>query len=284
MKNKEQPANDFKKRDGALRFLVFGDVMGRLGREAINKVLPALREECEPDSVIVNVENIAHGRGVSPAAMEDAFKWRADVFTTGDHAWDNKDGIALLEDKKRAIIRPANYPTGVPGRGYHIFSKGAWQVAVINLQGQVFFRNDPLNPFIKLDEMLEQKDIKEANVVLVDFHAEASSEKRGLGWYADGRVSALWGTNTHVPTADAQILPEGTGYLTDAGMNGAYNSIIGTDRAAPLKMFLTQVKHKMEPAEEGPLEVSALLIDIDPVSKKTINIAHIRRILNDSSD
>lgn len=284
MINKVQSSKSKKCPAGALRFLVFGDVVGRWGREAVSKALPILRKEYEPDSVIVNVENIAHGNGISPAAMEDAFKWGVDVFTTGDHAWDNKDGIALLEDKKLAIIRPANYPTGVPGRGYHIFSKGAWQVAVINLQGQVFFKNDPLNPFIKLDEILEQDDINKANVVLVDFHAEASSEKRGLGWYADGRVSALWGTNTHVPTADAQILPEGTGYLTDAGMNGAYNSIIGADCVAPLRMFLTQIRQKMEPAEEGPLEVSALLIDVDPVSKKTINIAHIRRILNNSSD
>lgn len=273
-----------EKRDGALRFLVFGDVVGRLGSEAISKALPILRKEYEPDSIIVNVENIAYINGISPTAMEEAFRWGVDVFTTGDHAWDNKDGIALLENKELAIVRPANYPTGVPGRGYHIFSKGAWRVAVINLQGQVFFKNDPLNPFIKLDEILEQKDIKEVDVVLVDFHAEASSEKRGMGWYADGRVSALWGTNTHVPTADAQILPEGTGYLTDAGMNGAYNSIIGVDRVAPLKMFLTQIKQRMEQAEKGPLEISALLIDVDPVSKKTINIAHIRRILNDDSN
>ncbi len=284
MTNKIQNSNGQKKREGALRFLVFGDVMGRWGREAINKSLPDLRKEHEPDSVIVNVENIAHGKGVSPTAMKDALKWGVDVFTTGDHAWDNQGGIPLLEDKKLSIIRPANYPVGVPGRGYHIFSKGAWQVAVINLQGQVFFKNDPFNPFIKLDEMLEQKDIKEADVVLLDFHAEASSEKRGMGWYADGRVSALWGTNTHVPTADAQILPEGTGYISDAGMNGAYNSIIGADRVAPLKMFLTQIRHKMEPAESGPLEVSALLIDIDPVSKKTVHIEHIRKILNKNSD
>jgi metallophosphoesterase (TIGR00282 family) len=281
---KKNNSTETKKDDGVLRFLVFGDVMGRMGRKAINEVLPDLRKEYEPDSVIVNVENIAHGKGISPTSMEDAYKWGADVFTTGDHAWDNKAGVRLLEDKKQTIIRPANYVTGVPGRGYHIFSKGIWQVAVINLQGQVFFRNDPMNPFIKLDEMLEQKDIKDANVVLVDFHAEASSEKRGMGWHADGRVSAVWGTNTHVPTADAQIMPKGTGYLTDAGMNGAYDSIIGVDKDAPMKMFLTQIKQKMEPAEEGPLEVSALLIDVDPKSKKTINIAHIRRILNDGSD
>jgi 2',3'-cyclic-nucleotide 2'-phosphodiesterase len=272
-----------EKEKGALRFLVFGDVMGRSGREAISKALPDLKKEYEPDSVIVNVENIAHGKGISPSSMEEAFKWGVDVFTTGDHAWDNKGGISLLEKKDAAVIRPANYPAGVPGRGYHIFNKGAWQVAVINLQGQVFFRNDPFNPFLKVDEMLEQEDIKQADIVLIDFHAEASSEKRGMGWYVDGRVSAIWGTNTHVPTADAQIMPDGTGYLSDAGMNGAYDSIIGVDKVAPLKMFLTQTKEKMEPAEGGPLEVSALLIDVDPKSKKTINIAHIRRILNDSN-
>jgi len=265
-----------------MRFLIFGDVFGRLGRDAINQILPQLREEHQPDSVIINIENIAHGKGISPDTVTEALKWQADVYTTGDHAWDNTVGLDSLNDKKIPIIRPANYPDGVPGRGYHIFTNGAWQVAVINLQGQVFFRNHPLNPFHYLDQLLEQPDIKKANIVLVDFHAEVTSESRGLGWHADGRVSAIWGTHTHVPTADAQIMPQGTGYITDVGMVGGYNSIIGTAKEAPLRMFLKQTRQSMEQPDDGPLEVNALLLDVDPKSGQTTDIALIRQILNDS--
>lgn len=263
-----------------MRFLVFGDVMGRLGRQAISTVLPQLREEVQPDSVIINIENIAHGVGISPQTMEEALQWKADVYTSGDHAWDNERGVTLLEDASLPLIRPANYPPGVPGKGYHIYTNGAYQVAVINLQGQVFFNRDPLNPFLKLEELLGQSDIKQADVVLVDFHAEATSEKRGLAIFADGRISAMWGTHTHVPTADAQILPGGTGYISDVGMNGGYTSIIGVEAAGPLKTFLQQIPAKFTPAEEGPLEIGAVRIDVDPATGKTTDIAHIRKIVN----
>lgn len=263
-----------------MKFLIFGDVMGRPGREAVTQVLPELKKEYEPDSVIVNAENIAHGNGVSPDTMKDAAGWGVDVFTTGDHAWDNELGIPLLNDPKQRIIRPANYPPNVPGRGWRVWRAGAWQIAVINLQGQVFFRNDPLNPFHYLDQLLKEPEIAQANMILIDFHTEATSEMRALGWYADGRVSAIWGTHTHVPTADAQILPKGTGYLTDVGMTGAYHSIIGVEKEQSLKHFLTQTKQRMEPPEGDQKEVNALLLEIDPQSKKTTRIANIRKILN----
>jgi len=269
-----------KKSDGVLRFLIFGDVVGRPGRQAVTRVLPSWRAEYELDSVIVNVENIAHGRGIYPAAMEEALLWKADVYTTGDHAWDNAKGISLLEDKKLPIIRPANYPKGVPGRGWQVYSLGARQVAVINLQGQVFFKNDPNNPFLEFDELMKQPEIAGADVVLVDFHVEATSEARGFGWHVDGRASAVWGTHTHVPTADAQILPKGTGYITDAGMCGLHNSVIGIDPMGPVKGFLTQLKIKQTFDNDGPVEVNALLIDVDPEKSETIGIALIRKILN----
>lgn len=269
-----------KKPDGALRFLIFGDVMGRPGREAVTRVLADFSKEYEPDSVIVNVENIAHGRGISPASMEEALAWKADVYTTGDHAWDNTRGVELLDDKKLPIIRPANYPNDVPGRGWHTFNIGARQVAVINLQGQVFFKNDPINPFTEFNQLMQQPEIAGSDIVLVDFHAEATSEKRGFGWHADGRASAVWGTHTHIPTADAQILPEGCGYISDVGMCGLHNSVIGIDREGPVKGFLTQMKIKQTLDSGGPLEVNALLVDIDPAKSRTISIALIRKILN----
>lgn len=265
-----------------MKFLIFGDVAGSLGRQGVTQVLPELKKEHQPDSVIINIENMAHGKGISPHTMEEALAWQADVYTTGDHAWDNSAGLPLLEDKAMRIIRPANYGPKVPGRGWHVYSVGAYRVAVINLQGQVMFRNDPANPFHALDELLAEPEIKSANIVLVDFHAEATSEKRGFGWHADGRITAVWGTHTHVPTADAQILPKGTGYITDIGMNGAYYSIIGMDIKAPLKMFLTQMKDKMEPPETGPIEVNALLLEADPTSGQTTSIALIRKILENN--
>jgi 2',3'-cyclic-nucleotide 2'-phosphodiesterase len=265
-----------------MRFLIFGDVVGELGRKAISRVLPQLREELQPDSVIINIENIAHGSGISPSVLPEVLSWKADVYTTGDHAWDNQAGRSLLENKNLPIIRPANYPTGVPGRGYQIVQSGAWQVAVINLQGQVFMKNHPLNPFWYIDELLEQSAIKATSIRLVDFHAEATSEKKAFGYHVDGRVAAVWGTHTHIPTADTQVMPKGTGYITDVGMNGGFDSIIGFDRVHPLKGFLQQIPVKFSPATTGPLEVNALQLDIDPATGKTTHIASIRKIVNDN--
>lgn len=262
-----------------MKFLIFGDVVGKVGRKAISKALPALREEFEPDAVIVNIENMAHGKGISPETLKEARTWDAFAFTTGDHAWDNASGIDILNDSSIPVVRPANYPGHVPGRGYIVLQLGAYEVAIINLQGQVMFKNQPNNPFHTLDEILKDPIVGRAAIKLVDFHAEATSEKRGLGWHADGKISAMWGTHTHVPTADAQILPGGTGYITDVGMNGAYDSMIGMDKKGPLKQFLTQLRSKKEPPEDGTMEVGGLFLDIDPTTGKTTTIAQIRRIL-----
>jgi len=268
-------------RHGSLKFLIIGDVVGRLGRDAVSQALPDLRATLQPDSVIINIENIAHGAGVSPQAWAQAKSWAADVYTTGDHAWDNKAGLPLLANSSPPIIRPANYPDGVTGRGYHVYTIGAYQIAVINLQGQVFFRRHPLNPFHFIDELLNHPDIKNSRIKLVDFHAEATSEKRALGLHLDGRVSALWGTHTHVPTADAQILPAGTGYISDVGMAGGYHTVIGAAPAGPLKSFLRQMPASFAPPESGPTEVNALELKIEVSTGKTIHIASHRRIMND---
>src|SRR5690349_10589732 len=150
-----------------MRFLIFGDVVGEPGREAITRALPEFRREYEPDAVTINIENIAHGSGISPATMSQALSWQADVYTTGDHAWDNQAGLSLLDQSNLPLIRPANYPAGVPGRGYFTFTKGAFTVAVINLHGQVFAKNNPLNPFHYIDQLLQQPDIKRSQIVLV---------------------------------------------------------------------------------------------------------------------
>jgi metallophosphoesterase (TIGR00282 family) len=262
-----------------MKFLIFGDVVGEMGRQAVTVALPQLRAEYEPDAVIVNIENSAHGMGISPSVLQEMSAWKADVYTTGDHAWDNAAGLPLLDNPDLPLVRPANYPPGVPGRGYYILQRGAWQIAIINLQGQVFMKNDPLSPFWYIDDLLKQPAIAGANIRLVDFHAEVGSEKRGFGWHVDGRVSAMWGTHTHIPTADSQILPQGTGYCSDVGMNGGHHSIIGFERAEPLKRFRLQIPTKLLPAASGPLEVNALFLDIDPLSSKTTAIHHLHRIL-----
>lgn len=262
-----------------MRFLVIGDVVGRPGRQAVTAVLPQLRAEYKPDHVIINVENMAHGNGISPETWKEAATWKADVYTTGDHAWDNEQGLALLDDPKIPVIRPANYPSGTSGRGWQVFTSGAYRVAVVNLQGQVFFKNHPDSPFRVIDQVLAQPDLIAADVILVDFQAEATSEKRAFGWHVDGRISALWGTHTHVATADAQILPKGTGYITDIGMAGLHHSVIGVDWEVSLKHFRTQMKMKRTYDNGGPLEVGGVVFDVDVAAKKTTHIEQVRRVI-----
>lgn len=263
-----------------MRFLIFGDVVGSAGRTALSTALPQLRQEHQPDAVIINIENMAHGRGITPSTMAETAPWHADAFTTGDHAWDNSPGIAILNDPAVPIIRPANYPAGLPGRGYLTWQCGAYRVALLNLQGQVFFKNDPDNPFQALDTWLTLPDVAAANIRLVDFHAGATSEMRAFGWHADGKISAMWGTHTHVPTADAQILPDGTGYITDVGMVGLHHSVIGADAPSAVKRFLTQLNSKLTYDATGAGEIGALLIDVDPATSKTTHIKHIRQIVD----
>ena len=262
-----------------MRFLAIGDVVGRPGREAVSEVLPRLREEYQPDHVIINVENMAHGNGVSLDTWREAAAWEATVYTTGDHAWDNEQGISLFTDPAVPLIRPANYGPEVPGRGFAIFTSGAYRVAVINLQGQVFFKNHPESPFKTMDHLLQHPDIAVADIILVDFQAEATSEKRALAWHLDGKISALWGTHTHVPTADAHILPQGCGYISDIGMSGLHHSVIGADPEASLKHFRTQLKIKLTYGNEGPREIGAVVIDVDPASGNTTHIEGLRRII-----
>lgn len=263
-----------------MRFLALGDVVGRPGREAVAKLLPDLRAEFKPDHVIINIENMAHGNGISPDTWSEAKAWQADAYTTGDHAWDNEAGWPLLDDPSLAIVRPANYPSGVPGRGWHVFTSGIYRVAVINLQGQVFFKNHPASPFMIADQLLAHPDVAAADVVLVDFQAEATSEKRALGWHLDGRISAMWGTHTHVPTADAQLLPGGTGYISDLGMTGRHHSIIGVDRGISLKHFRTQLKVRHTYDDEGPYELGGVIIDVDPATGRATHMEHVRRIFD----
>jgi len=262
-----------------MKILFFGDIFGRPGREGIQQALPRLKKKYKPDVTIANVENLAHGRGVTRRTIEEVSDAGVNIFTSGNHIWDNKEGIEVLDDSQVSLLRPANYPPGLPGRGVLSVDVRGKKLLVINLLGRVFMKTVPDCPFRKIDEILK-KYAKGTAVILVDFHAETTSEKRAFGWHVDGRVSAVLGTHTHIPTADLEILPQGTAYITDIGMVGPHNSVIGADTKFALPNYLNQLPMKIEIANEGPVEINGVFLEIDNNSGKAIKTLQIREILD----
>lgn len=257
-----------------MRILFIGDVVGRPGRQMLRTSLPALRSQRGIDVIIANGEN-AVGSGITPGAAEEIFAAGVDVITLGNHAWDKKEINDYLEDNPR-IIRPLNYPAHhetPPGRGWTVFESPRGPVAVINILGRVFLPIFPDCPFKAADEALTAAK-EYAAVTIIDFHAEATSEKQALGWYVDGRATAVIGTHTHVQTADNRVLPGGTAYISDAGMTGPINSVIGVRVAAALRRFVTQRPVVYETAD-GPQVLSGVLLEVDPASGKAVSIERI---------
>lgn len=248
--------------------LFIGDLIGRPGRRALARFLPELKRKYQPDLIVANAENAAGGNGLTEEIGKELF-FLVDVLTSGNHIWDKKEVLNYLEKEPR-LLRPANYPAGNPGRGHYVFqSENGIKAAVLNLQGRVFM--EPIEcPFRQADRELETI-LPITPIVIIDFHAEATSEKQALGWYLDGRVSALIGTHTHIPTADERILPKGTAYITDVGMAGGLNSVIGMKREQALQRFLTSRPQRFEPATDGLL-LNAVFISIDPESGKALSI------------
>lgn len=251
-----------------VRVLFIGDIIGRPGRRVLQKFLHKLEEKTGPTIIIANGENVAGGVGITEKVGRELFD-DVDVLTSGNHIWDKKEGIRYLEEEPR-LLRPANYPSGSPGRGSGVYTdKSGSKIGVLNLQGRVFM--EPIDcPFFTADQEIASLR-KETSVIIVDFHAEATSEKQALGWYLDGRVSAVVGTHTHVPTADERILPGGTAYISDAGMAGGYHSVIGIRREQAIKRFLTGRPQHFEPSREGNI-LSTVVIDVDPGSGKAHSI------------
>jgi metallophosphoesterase (TIGR00282 family) len=233
-----------------MKLLFVGDVVGSPGRRALRDLLPVLRERHEPDWVVVNGENAAGGLGItSKLAREMLDDLGVDVVTLGNHAYHHRDVYGLLDTEDR-IVRPANYPKGNPGRGHTVVERDGLRLGVVNLSGLVFVEA-ARSPFAEVDAILA--DLRgRADHVLVDFHAEATSEKVAMGWHVDGRVTACVGTHTHVPTADARVLPGGTAYVTDVGMTGARGGVIGVRREQALERFRTMMPVKFETADEDP--------------------------------
>jgi metallophosphoesterase (TIGR00282 family) len=231
-----------------MRILFIADVVGKPGRRGLAAAMPVLRELHSPGLVVVNAENSAGGVGVTESSAKDLFKIGADVLTLGNHAYRHRDVYEYL-DREPRIVRPANYAIGNPGRGTTVVEAGGMKVGVLNLSGQVHL-NVARNAFHTADAELGRLE-DEADAVFVDFHAEVTSEKVAMGWHLDGRAAAVVGTHTHVPTADARVLPGGTAVLTDAGMTGSRNGIIGVKREQAIEGFLTQMPVRFETAEEN---------------------------------
>lgn len=260
-----------------MKILFIGDIFGRGGRETVKKLLPGIREEHSPDIVIANGENMTHGNGLTPDHVEDMMSAGVNFFTSGNHIWGNNSGVMKLNDPKFPVIRPANYPSkDTPGRGYQIIEDGMMnKLLVINMMGLVFMKVHLDHPFRVIDQILRDTAHENLAGIFIDFHAETTSEKYAFGLHLDGRVSAVIGSHTHVPTADAHILENGTAYMTDAGMVGAYDSVIGVKKDIVLNKFINQMPAKLEPETEGKMVFSAVLIELDEKTKKALDIKHI---------
>jgi 2',3'-cyclic-nucleotide 2'-phosphodiesterase len=255
-----------------LRILFVGDVVGKPGREAIRQLLPGLRRRHEVDFAVVNIENAAGGFGFTPEIGREVLEAGADCLTSGNHVWKKREAYGYIDSEPR-MLRPANFPDGVPGRGYGLYVVGGMQIAVASLMGRIFM--EPLRcPFRMLDEIWER--IRgETSVLFVDFHAETTSEKLALGWYAAGRATAVIGTHTHVQTADERILPGGTAYLTDVGMTGPVNGVLGVEADRVIEKFLTQMPVKFEVAR-GPVLLMAALVELDEHTGRAVRITRIQ--------
>jgi len=255
-----------------MKLLFVGDVVGKPGRAALLRLLPTLVDRHRADYVVVNIENAAGGFGITPEVLAEFEDQPIDCYTSGNHIWDKKEGLVLL-DENPAILRPANYPEGNPGSGLFVGETAAGiPVATINLEGQVFMK--PLeSPFRVADRLLAELD-PEVKVILIDFHAEATSEKQALGIYLDGQVSGVVGTHTHVPTADERVLPSGTAYITDVGMTGPYQSIIGMRSDRVLKRFLLQSRASFEVAKRD-VRLAGVVIEVDEATGRAERIERI---------
>lgn len=253
-----------------MNILCIGDIVGNAGCEFLRSHLPALRKLYDAELVIANGENSAEGNGLTPASAEMLFSAGVDVITSGNHVFRRKEIYPLLDDNPR-ILRPANYPAAAPGHGWTVVDTIHGQICVVSLLGSVFM--EPLeSPFTTADAILEQ--VGSDKIVLVDFHAEATSEKRALAYYLDGRVSAVFGTHTHVQTADEEILPGGTGFITDLGMTGPMLSVLGVEREQVLRRYLTKMPVRFSTAP-GPCSLCGIILDIN---NKTRQINSINRI------
>ncbi len=270
------PRSQVSSLKSSFKVLFIGDVIGRPGRVTVGNILPELKEQYRPQLIIANGENLAGGLGLTQGTAEELFAYGVDLLTTGNHIWDKKESLEYI-DQEEKVLRPANYPQGVPGRGYTVVeSEGSPPAAVLNLSGRVFMA--PLDdPFVAANRIISKLS-KETSIIILDFHAEATAEKIAMGWYLDGQVSAVIGTHTHVQTADERILPDHTAYITDVGMTGPIDSVIGMDKDTVIQKFLTQMPARFE-VPKGDVVVCAVIVDIEPIAGGAISIERFQRVV-----
>jgi hypothetical protein len=259
-----------------MRLLFVGDIVGRAGRMVFMEQAPLLRRRWSLDAVVVNAENAAHGFGITEAIAADLFDAGADAITLGNHAWDQREALVFIERTPR-LVRPINFPPGTPGRGAALIdTAGGARLLVVNAMGRVYM--DPLDdPFRTVEAAIEEAPLgRVCDAILVDMHAEATSEKQAMAWRLDGRASLVVGTHTHTPTADHRILPLGTGYLSDAGMTGCYDSILGFQKAEPIRRFLEKTPSAKMEVMDGPGTLCGVAVETDDRTGLAVKIAPVR--------
>ncbi len=260
--------------DNKLRFLFLGDLIGKPGRALFKKWAYTLREQYKIDAIILNGENSAdNGRGITPEVADFFFENGASVITTGNHIWAQKTILNYINEEEH-LIRPANFPSSCPGKGYSFFQVQGHTVAVLNLQGRVFM-HEHLNCPFKTAESLLPLLVSKTNIIFVDIHAEATSEKQGMGFFLDGKVSGVYGTHTHVQTADEKILPQGTSYISDLGFSGSYFSMLGMRKEPILERFLTQMPIKFFVEQNGPMVMTGIWVEVDTQTGRSTEIERI---------
>ena len=255
-----------------MRVMLVGDVIGRPGRRAFREYVQKLRKEKKIDVVIANGENSAAGKGLTRTSLDELYSGGADIITTGNHVWDKKDVMEFI-DSEPFLIRPANYPEGTPGKGYCLYPFKAKTIGVMNLSGRTFMPALDC-PFQKAEELLKEMQ-GQCDVIFLDFHAETTSEKMALGFYLDGRITGLVGTHTHIQTADERILPRGTAYITDLGMVGPWNSVLGVRTDNIIYKFTTGLPVRFEVEDEGPRVFSAVIVETDDKTNQAVGIERI---------
>ncbi|MHA6529177.1 TIGR00282 family metallophosphoesterase [Paenibacillus sp. BAC0078] len=255
-----------------MKVLFIGDICGNTGRKALREMLPSLKNKYQPHIIIANGENAAAGRGITSAIANEFFNWGVHGITMGNHTWDNKDIFEFIDDEPR-LIRPANFPPGTPGRGYTVIKANGKQLAIVNLQGRTFLPaiDDPFRMGEEIVQELRQK----TKCILVDFHAEATSEKIAMGYFMDGLASIVVGTHTHVQSNDEVILPGGTAYLTDAGMVGSREGILGMEKDAVIYKFTTQLPARFV-VDEGKWQLNGLFVELDEATGKATRMEKVR--------
>jgi len=258
-----------------VKILFIGDIVGKIGRRAVENVLPSLKKSKKIDFVIANVENLAHGKGVTKRTLAEMQSAGVDCFTSGNHVWRNKEVFEILQDGDFPLLCPANYPAREVGCGYQVFKISQKKLIVLNLQGRVFMSDLVDNPFVEFDSILKKIKKQKPDIILVDFHAETTAEKVAFAFYADGRVDAVLGTHTHVQTADERILPRGTAFITDIGFVGGRDTSLGVELDGIINTYLTGLPARHEIPEAGPAIFNAVLLEVG--SKKNMKISRIKK-------